>query len=125
MTIYRPLLGLCISLTALQSACSPSIEPAFEIEQRYKHDLYSPDECVRIRQSNVEFNCSETVQFRPNGVAYLLLGGGDIVVQSKYQRKRRKITVQPSIGLPNEVVFKIVTDGVLVRVGSNTRWVKY
>lgn len=123
--IYRPLLSLCIILTALQNACSPSVEPAFETEQRYKHELYSPEDCVRISQSNAEFNCLETVQFNPDGTAYLLLGGGDIIVKGDYQRKGQKITVQPSVSLRDEVVFTIITDGELVRVGSNTRWLKY
>lgn len=125
MNISRLLLGLCISLTALLSACNPSVEPAFESEQRYKHELYSPDDCVRISQSNAEINCSETVQFNPNGTAYLLLNGGDVIVQGKYQRKGQEIRVQSSVSLRNEVVFKIVTDGELVRIGSNTRWLKY
>lgn len=125
MNISRLLLGLCISLTALQSACNPSVEPAFETEQRYKHELYSPDECARISQSNAEFNCSETVQFNPDGTVYLLLNGGDVIVQGNYQRQGQKITVQPSVSLQNEVVFSIITDSELVRIGSNTRWIKY
>ncbi|GAB3890399.1 hypothetical protein [Spirosoma agri] len=125
MTISYPVRCVCIGLIGLLSTCNPLIEPAFDTERRYKHELYSPDECVRISQANAEFNCSEVVYFNANGTAGLLLGGGDIIVSATYQRKGQKITVQPSTSLPEEIVFRVITDGELVRMDDNTRWFIY
>jgi hypothetical protein len=127
MNIFRPLIALCISSTFLLSACGPSVDPVFSTEQRYQHEWITPDECARLRQSTYEFSCFETVEFSPDGTAFLLLGGGDVYVKGNYQRKGKKITVNTtsSYAPKQTVVFTVVNDNELSREGTNARWFKY
>lgn len=104
-----------------------NVDPVFGTEQRYKHDLFSSEaECLqRLGFPRLEFNCSETVTFGTDGRVYLLLGGGDIGVSSHYKRKGNMITIDFAPGLPNKIEFKVVSDAVLIRVGSGTQWHLY
>lgn len=127
MSLFRPLIALCVSSTFLLSACGSSVDPAFSTEHRYQHELFSPDVCARLRQTTNEVNCIETVEFSPSGKASLFLGGGDIGVVGDYQRKGNKITVNTtSTYAPQQtLVFTVVSDNELSRAGSNDRWFKY
>lgn len=115
----------------LPIACKRTPDPAEAVEpvdltkMRYKHALYGSEAECRRRNPNYEINCSEWVEFYPDGKADLLLGGGDIIVRSSYRRTGATIVVGAGPGLPKEITFTAVSDTELTRTGDGSRWVRY
>jgi hypothetical protein len=68
----------------------------FEEPTTFTHSLFeTPDECVQFLEVTLEGNCSEFIEFFPDGRANSLLGGGDIVLGGTYRIRGRRIRVQP------------------------------
>jgi len=91
----------------------------FELNGKYTHLLEDCD-----NSNNPEINCTEFIDFNDQGIVNVLIGGGDIIYQTKYNSNESKVALEQSPGLNFNITFTIIDDTTLQRIEDGEIWIK-
>lgn len=114
------LIGLLVSLSF---SCEEEliIDDFPTLDRTYVHPFPGCD-----NTANPEENCDEWVEFKGNGKADILIGGGDIIHRRNFRVDGNdNIVIYDETGLSSlsEIIFEYISFDTLKRVADNSFWV--
>ena len=85
----------------------------------YEHKI---EGCVN--NTIYEINCVDLLEFTDSENVSILIGGGDIMYQTKYSIHNSEIILEKTPGLNFKISFLIQSNNNLKRLEDNEEWIK-
>jgi len=108
-----------IIIIGFTSCSDENIQENLPLNGKYTHLIIGCD-----NRGNPEINCVEFIDFIDSSKVIVLIGGGDIVIQTKYNLNNNQIEFEKIGGLNFDVSFEIQNDSTLNRLEDGGIWLK-